>query len=324
MLILVGVTINVALNGGLFEKAKNASDQTQRESDREQLISAAMACIGTDGKVVLTGANGLDSNLPEEFKLVSSGIYENKKTGKQYKVDQTTGNVTEYTQDDLTPAGTYTTSAAGQSISGVSSITLNDDGTTGSMIMGGTPMPIEYTYTANTVTIIMGENSTPPCNYEVINNNIILFIGEAIFATDINALMHYAIYEGKDEETYFDYAMVVDNILYTEDGQFEDFETATMPLNGRTYIGDSGDGGNMKVVFGETIVNGIKYGTITHYVFENDSWRYESDDYYCVVGSTLYFVNKEEFRAGESVTINEGYTLITLENGNGYFEYQAP
>ena len=106
MLILVGVTINVALNGGLFEKAKNASDQTQRESDREQLISAAMACIGTDGKVVLTGANGLDSNLPEEFKLVSSGIYENKKTGKQYKVDQTTGNVTEYTNsgiDDLIP-----------------------------------------------------------------------------------------------------------------------------------------------------------------------------------------------------------------------------
>ena len=39
MLILVAVTINVALNGGLFDKAKTASDGTQRQVDKEILLS---------------------------------------------------------------------------------------------------------------------------------------------------------------------------------------------------------------------------------------------------------------------------------------------
>lgn len=40
MLILVAVTINVALNGGLFQRAKDASSQMQIEADREELVSA--------------------------------------------------------------------------------------------------------------------------------------------------------------------------------------------------------------------------------------------------------------------------------------------
>ena len=45
MLILVAVTINVALNGGLFERAKNAKEQTQLQMDREELLSAATAAV---------------------------------------------------------------------------------------------------------------------------------------------------------------------------------------------------------------------------------------------------------------------------------------
>lgn len=40
MLILVAVTINVALNGGLFEKAKAAASQTEQEALYEEIIGA--------------------------------------------------------------------------------------------------------------------------------------------------------------------------------------------------------------------------------------------------------------------------------------------
>ena len=42
MLILVGVTINVALQGGLITKAKEAGEQTQVEADKETLMMAAL------------------------------------------------------------------------------------------------------------------------------------------------------------------------------------------------------------------------------------------------------------------------------------------
>ena len=53
MLILVGVTINVALNGGLFPKAEYASEQMQIEAEKEELLSAVLGAVGDDGKVVL-------------------------------------------------------------------------------------------------------------------------------------------------------------------------------------------------------------------------------------------------------------------------------
>ena len=58
MLILVAVTINVAMQGGLFTKARDAADQTQVEADRESLLMAAMACIGPNGNIVFSGADG--------------------------------------------------------------------------------------------------------------------------------------------------------------------------------------------------------------------------------------------------------------------------
>ena len=90
MLILVAVTINVALNGGLFTKARDAADQTQVEADRESLLMAAMACVGPDGKIVFTGADGLDSNLPAGFSG-SNGTY--TKGGYTFTVNAVTGEI---------------------------------------------------------------------------------------------------------------------------------------------------------------------------------------------------------------------------------------
>ena len=100
MLILVAVTINVALNGGLFEKAKTASDGTQKEADREALISAVIGTLNDDGTVNLIN---LQSHLPEGF-VYSNGIYTSRDSGKQYTVDLDTGRVQEYTETDETNA----------------------------------------------------------------------------------------------------------------------------------------------------------------------------------------------------------------------------
>ena len=50
-MLLVGVTINVALNGGVFDKAETAVKQTQLEVEKEELLLAIVAAIGNDGKV---------------------------------------------------------------------------------------------------------------------------------------------------------------------------------------------------------------------------------------------------------------------------------
>ena len=51
MLILVGVTINTAFNGGIFDKAKNAVKLTEIEADREVLFSLVMASIKNDASI---------------------------------------------------------------------------------------------------------------------------------------------------------------------------------------------------------------------------------------------------------------------------------
>ena len=54
MLILVGVTINIALNGGLFQKAKSAADGTQKQAEKEELMSAAFGTVNIKGDLQIT------------------------------------------------------------------------------------------------------------------------------------------------------------------------------------------------------------------------------------------------------------------------------
>ena len=78
MLILVGVTISVALNGGLFNTAKDAATNTIVEAEKEQLLSAVVAAVGSNGKVDSTKISlpeGFieDANKSTETKLVIQG-----------------------------------------------------------------------------------------------------------------------------------------------------------------------------------------------------------------------------------------------------------
>ena len=104
MLILVGVTINVALNGGLFTKARQAAQQTEIEVDRESLFGSVVASIGTDGKVNFTE---LDNNLPTEEWTGSNGTYTSP-NGNTFTVDEY-GNIT-YIGENSSGGGTQTTS----------------------------------------------------------------------------------------------------------------------------------------------------------------------------------------------------------------------
>ena len=69
MLILVGVTITVALNGGLFNTAKSAATNTMVEAEREQLLSAVVTAYdaetGTISKAKLEANLGTGWNIAE-------------------------------------------------------------------------------------------------------------------------------------------------------------------------------------------------------------------------------------------------------------------
>ena len=84
MLILVGVTITVALNGGLFTTAKSAATNTMVEAEKEQLLSAVVAAMGDDGKVNFTK---LDNNLPTSEWTGTNGTYTSPK-GNVYTVTE--------------------------------------------------------------------------------------------------------------------------------------------------------------------------------------------------------------------------------------------
>ena len=91
MLILVGVTINVVLNGNLIENTSDAKDKQALERDKELLYVAALGCM-ENGKVIFVGEKGLDNNLPSNF-TGSNGKY--KKGNNKFYVDENGGVSTE-------------------------------------------------------------------------------------------------------------------------------------------------------------------------------------------------------------------------------------
>ena len=68
MLILVGVTINLATNEGLFEKSRTAKTGTQREVDREHLLAALMTGVKEGGDFDIT-----EVTLPTDMEWCEEG-----------------------------------------------------------------------------------------------------------------------------------------------------------------------------------------------------------------------------------------------------------
>ena len=76
MLILVGVTINVALNGGLFEKAETAKVQTEKAVEEEQLMTAIVTAY--DAKTGVVDKSTLQTELTKQgnWQISGEGTYE--------------------------------------------------------------------------------------------------------------------------------------------------------------------------------------------------------------------------------------------------------
>ena len=83
MLILVGVTINVALNGGLFNTAQSAATNTIIEAEREQLLSAVATAYDTETGTI--NKNKLETNLGTGWNVVGN-------EGGPYTVTSPKGN----------------------------------------------------------------------------------------------------------------------------------------------------------------------------------------------------------------------------------------
>ena len=90
MLILVGVTINLAANGGLFEKSRTASKDTEQKKILEELI--AMAEFDNDGKINVDSLIGkvTEKYVGSDYDTNSSKLTVKGNKGEfYYKVTET-------------------------------------------------------------------------------------------------------------------------------------------------------------------------------------------------------------------------------------------
>ena len=91
MIILVGVTIAIAVNGGLFERAEEARYKTQVEIDRETLLSEVAAAYDIPtGHINFEKLNEGINNI--EF-TGENGEYTSK-SGNKFYVNETSGIIT--------------------------------------------------------------------------------------------------------------------------------------------------------------------------------------------------------------------------------------
>lgn len=97
MLMLVGVTVNVALNGELFTKTKEASNRTNDEILRERIISYVIGAIDENGIFQFEKFRNDISTLDEEKAYFG----ENTVVGKRYEID-INGNITPVTLIEMT------------------------------------------------------------------------------------------------------------------------------------------------------------------------------------------------------------------------------
>jgi len=90
MLILVAVTVTVALNGGLFKTAKQATSETDLEKEKELLLEVVMGAIGKNGKVNFEELryNDMFAQDEENQPRVENGnlVVTIAKSGRKYEI----------------------------------------------------------------------------------------------------------------------------------------------------------------------------------------------------------------------------------------------
>ena len=318
MLILVGVTINVALNGSLFTTAQSAATNTMVEAEREQLLSAVATAYDTETGTI--NKSKLESNLGTGWNVVGNegGPYTvTSPKGNKYTVNANgaidyTGNSGGSDINDNSIVGTYYSIEDITDFSGMNMMEFKSDGkiviketgidsTTGEeMIENLENMSATYTYDSNSKTgkIILkiededsttGEISTEivdlPFEYIEIMNKSNEVVNE-ILDINMEGLEGLAV-----EPIHVPY------LKYRCEG--------LIPLEDNIY-----ENGTSTIEFNKEVVDGNTYGI---YIFKKDSSTIEGN-YLCYNGKIMWAVEDH----GTITTISEDYSTITLSDGTVY------
>ena len=105
MLILVGVTISVALNGGLFETATKAATGTQKEKERLTEVALASYNVSenkiSDVDSLVGKLSGMGFSKDESKSSVSNAKLVVKGKSTLWQIDLNTAEVSEYLTGDI-------------------------------------------------------------------------------------------------------------------------------------------------------------------------------------------------------------------------------
>ena len=296
MLILVGVTINVALNGGLFTTAQNAADGTKKEAEKEQLLEAILAAVGTDGEVDFAKVV-----LPEGFSKVigKKGVYTGK-SGITYAVNEKTLEITESSGGSETVnnsmLGTYY--SVGGDVSGPIGFSLKENGLAemigffGSDETNLSAMSGTYTYDdttkKGTITIqVKEEDSTTG---ELVTNPHELQFEYATIVDENETIINYILEMN-----------VSDSIFICAKEKY----AGLIPLGNNIY-----ENGTTTIEFGTTTIDGSTSGT---YIFKFNGTPADSGyegNYVCYNGNLLW--------GEEMATVASDYSTVTLSDGTVY------
>ena len=100
MLILVGVTITVAMQGGLFNAGREAANKTEIEADRETLQAAVVGALNIETGIIESEQRLLD-NLPYGWSVEKADVYTCISPKQNaFTVDEK-GNITYIGEDDI-------------------------------------------------------------------------------------------------------------------------------------------------------------------------------------------------------------------------------
>ena len=276
MLILVAVTISVALNGGLFEKARNAAEQTQLEANKESLQHAIISAMGIDGVINFTELNNEAENLG--FTVKASRVY--GKDGYIYKVNKTTGIIT--VEKAIEVPADLETYLLGNDLQGLPTINL--------LNQSYQPTNSDVTFvngTYNDSTIIDGNNVAHMyLNYK---NDGRIYVVKLTYTEQDNPLTYSTVPEEGPNKI-----KVLENVG----------KTAT--INGEKYIVlyDAGEKGeNVQLVSANT------YEVDNVYLGYNDNWIDWTDS--AVIAAANIF---EDTQSGQSVLTDLEKTIYSYNN----------
>ena len=294
MLILVGVTINVALNGGLFKTTQLAADGTKKEAEKEQLLEAILAAVGTDGEVEFAKVV-----LPEGF-TGSAGVYKSTKSGTTYAVNKKTLEITESSGGSETVnnsmLGTYY--PVGDELSGITGFSLKENGVAemigffGSDETNLSAMSGTYTYDdttkKGTITIqVKEEDSTTG---ELVTNPYELQFEYATIVDENETIINYILEIN-----------VSDSICICAKEKY----AGLIPLGNNIY-----ENGTTTIEFGTTTIDGSTRGT---YIFKFNGTPANSGyegNYVCYNGNLVW--------GEEMATVASDYSTVTLSDGTVY------